>query len=1170
MALPEINRARIEALETEVNSLQGDFDSYDPVVRDESFENVTPLAPQNVRATALFRVIQVMWTYDTATYVSSYEVYASKNAGFTPTVNDLIWSGKAGAYGHPASLGETWYFRVRARNTHGVYSAYSEEVSAATVSIDGLEIDEQWQLDTVQYANQYTDARELEIMTTVADKLDATVYHGQIVLKADTATVNEQFDVIRADVLTKAGLTYVDNQLALKEKLIHKDTVAPTDLSLLWLDTTAVPNVLKRHNGTTWVKATPTVAGEVGAYTIAQTDTALNGKVATTTYELDKSTTNTRITNAESDISQNASDIALKVAKTTYDADITAPSTGLIARMTSAEAGISINADEIALRATKTEFDAVANRVSTAESSITTNANEITLRATKTEVNALSDRVGTAESSITTNANQIALRVTKTEYDTDINDAANGLIARMTSAESSITANAGEISLKASQSELDTRMGTVVSRLDTAEAEILIQSGEISQRVTTTTYNDGMSGKEATHYKQNTAPPHAVNRMWLDTSVVPNQWKRSTGSAWVKSSPTTAAEVGAYSTSQGSTLANRVTTAEGSITTQAGQISLKAEQSSLDTTNQRLTTAEAAITVNADGITSKVSKDGVISSINQSAEQIKIDVAKLTLNGDFEVVGGLTKLKDLVVDKVHIKDGAIIERMVSAQVIANVINAGSAYIDFAHINNVTITNAMISALDAGKINTGLLDASRVRIGASSSFDADFALLKANSVRTTNLASGTAGKWYRIAMNTGNRAYAKFILKDITSSQHGIAVFEVSTNYGQVGEIPVHNYAFFSTRSFTQVRVVKASTYDPVYVEVFIENNARTQSLACFITDNIQDSGWVPLNWEVAPAVPSGYVTINKQLNTLSITSATADRAESLAAEAFTLAEDSDAFMQNIKYLNTVYIDGSKIFAKSVTADQIQVNSLESLTGTFASGANGKVEMFAGRILTSDYGGTYGSVLLDNGLSFVGGNLYASSDTLGYVGLNSLGHMEITTQLYTDLYVKRTNGTLSNIYAGEVDVTRVDTSYIDGAYGLSIQLSDSWLRLNSLGNHTSGIYTGSSLVRTDSEFQVGSSGSGYRITGNGRPTTGQTEQGYFGTGGAGNPASSNTAFSGVNFRTRKTYTPSSISYTSMSTNLAPKFTDITADGFLVYLTTSGNTGNYYYHRGLYTA
>lgn len=48
---------------------------------------------------------------------------------------------------------------------------------------------------------------------------------------------------------------------------------------------------------------------------------------------------------------------------------------------------------------------------------------------------------------------------------------------------------------------------------------------------------------------------------------------------------------------------------------------------------KRVTAAEASIRVNAENIESKVSKDGVISSINQSAETVKIQASKVEIDG---------------------------------------------------------------------------------------------------------------------------------------------------------------------------------------------------------------------------------------------------------------------------------------------------------------------------------------------------------------------------------------------------------------------------------------------------------------------------------------------------------------------------------------------------------
>ena len=64
-----------------------------------------------------------------------------------------------------------------------------------------------------------------------------------------------------------------------------------------------------------------------------------------------------------------------------------------------------------------------------------------------------------------------------------------------------------------------------------------------------------------------------------------------------------------------------------------GLITLKASQSDFDKMGKRVDSAEASIKVNSDNIELKVSKNGVISSINQTAESVKISASKINLEG---------------------------------------------------------------------------------------------------------------------------------------------------------------------------------------------------------------------------------------------------------------------------------------------------------------------------------------------------------------------------------------------------------------------------------------------------------------------------------------------------------------------------------------------------------
>lgn len=80
-------------------------------------------------------------------------------------------------------------------------------------------------------------------------------------------------------------------------------------------------------------------------------------------------------------------------------------------------------------------------------------------------------------------------------------------------------------------------------------------------------------------------------------------------------------------------LGGRVSSAELNIDGANAAIALKASQADLDAMGERVSSAEASIQVNSDNIELKVSKNGVISSINQTAESVKIKASKIELSG---------------------------------------------------------------------------------------------------------------------------------------------------------------------------------------------------------------------------------------------------------------------------------------------------------------------------------------------------------------------------------------------------------------------------------------------------------------------------------------------------------------------------------------------------------
>ena len=134
-------------------------------------------------------------------------------------------------------------------------------------------------------------------------------------------------------------------------------------------------------------------------------------------------------------------------------------------------------------------------------------------------------------------------------------------------------------------------------------------------------------------------------------------------------------------------------------------------------------------------------------------------------------------------------------------------------------------------------------------------------------RQSNSASVTAGRWYRIASNSGNRANAEFTLRDfISGGGHSTLTFRVGISFNYEGGISftLLNHNYYSTPTFTKVRILEKGTYDPQYLEVYVQ---RSGSVEYSIYDNYQSSGWSPVDW-AAGSIPSGYTAREFDVNKL--------------------------------------------------------------------------------------------------------------------------------------------------------------------------------------------------------------------------------------------------------------------------------------------------------------
>ena len=144
-------------------------------------------------------------------------------------------------------------------------------------------------------------------------------------------------------------------------------------------------------------------------------------------------------------------------------------------------------------------------------------------------------------------------------------------------------------------------------------------------------------------------------------------------------------------------------------------------------------------------------------------------------------------------------------------------------------------------------------------GAGSGLDADkldnmdsrqFAWINGHAQTQTASANLSTG-WYTVAVNRGDRAVARFGVRDIASSRHQNLIFYASHMYGAHSEITVLHSSRYSGWPIGGIRIKEGGTYDGALLQVYVRD--ATNSLEFYMLgDNFQASGWIPKPW-----VPDG-------------------------------------------------------------------------------------------------------------------------------------------------------------------------------------------------------------------------------------------------------------------------------------------------------------------------
>lgn len=108
---------------------------------------------------------------------------------------------------------------------------------------------------------------------------------------------------------------------------------------------------------------------------------------------------------------------------------------------------------------------------------------------------------------------------------------------------------------------------------------------------------------------------------------------------------------------------------------------------------------------------------------------------------------------------------------------------------------------------------------------------------------SNLASG----WYTIAENGGDRASAKFIVKDQEGGEHSTTHFYASDHYGEGDSINVLSTSDYGSGCVRELRLKDGGTYEGALLQAYLDQDSCS-GVQAFMMENVQNQGWELRDW----------------------------------------------------------------------------------------------------------------------------------------------------------------------------------------------------------------------------------------------------------------------------------------------------------------------------------
>ncbi|UII58124.1 hypothetical protein LS684_21110 (plasmid) [Cytobacillus spongiae] len=517
-----------------------------------------------------------------------------------------------------------------------------------------------WEKITPTEASEVGSYTQEEVDNKDQGTFEAGTYYSDQVAKNAEDNAKQHTETYAIDKSTYTQkIQDIENELTEKvSKLLYDNNLATLQQDI------AAKAGLEYVNGQLVSKA-----DKNNTYTKTEVDNQLNSKVSTTKYTTDQDGVVTQLTNHESRINQTEEGLTSKVSQTSYNQKVSTLET----QISQANTLIQQNSDQIQLKASKSELDTLEGRISSTESSLLVQADLIESKVAQTEFDG---RMSSAETKINQNTSAINLKASQSSVDS--------LAGRVSNTEASIQVQSGLIESKVSKTEFQSLEYGIRNLIRNSKGDSLEGFKWWGNTVTTlTTFNNSTWIRVNKSSVNNQVGIHTTpfnmkaNKTYIISFDIKSMYNvgydlnylflryidSNNNVITVKSIPSVNMRTGFtgdisgnglrvwFPVSHTSDISNAtILIAVSGVSEGAGfaMKEIKVEEGTRptnwtpapeDTQEQiknaegRVTSAESSISQLSNQIQTKVSENGVISSINQTAEIIKIAASKIQFEG---------------------------------------------------------------------------------------------------------------------------------------------------------------------------------------------------------------------------------------------------------------------------------------------------------------------------------------------------------------------------------------------------------------------------------------------------------------------------------------------------------------------------------------------------------